>query len=172
MKPTRSDHLSDEALARRGLSRETDIVLTADGRWLAGGAPIEHPGVAAAFARWIERAPTGRYVLRNGLHYVYLRVEGAPLHAEDVVTEPGGALALLLQGGVREPLRPKTLREGPDGALYANARDGTWPVRLSPRAALALAPFLEEDADGRPALRAGGALHRIPRRADPLRPDA
>lgn len=172
MEPTRSDHLSDEALARRGLSRETDIVLTADGRWLAGGAPIEHPGVAAAFARWVERTAAGRYVLRNDLHYVYLTVEGAPLHAEDVVPEAGGELALLLQGGVREPLRPQTLREGPDGALYASARDGTWPVRLTPRAALALAPFLEEDPAGAIALRAGGALHRIPRREDPLQPGA
>ena len=84
MEPTRSDHVSDADLAALGLSRETDIVLDAEGTFLAGGVPVAHPRVAEAFAAWIERTDAGRYVLRNDLHYVYLTVEGAPLHARAV----------------------------------------------------------------------------------------
>lgn len=149
MKPTRTDELSDADLALKGLSRDTEIVLTADGRFFDGAQPIEHPRIVEAFSRWIDRTADGRYVLRNDLHYVYLRVEGAPLHARSVelVGDPPTGVTLVLQGGEREVLRPETLREGPDGALYASARDGTWPVRLHPAAVLALEPLLEADGD-------------------------
>ena len=147
MKPTRSDSFSDAQLALRGLSRETDIVLDAQGRFFAGGVELTHPGTVAAFSRWIERTEGGRYVLRNDIHYVYLEVQGAPLHAVGLDLD-GDEAFLLLQGGEREPLDPATLGEGPDGTLYAKARDGSWPVRLGPAAALALAPLLSESEDG------------------------
>lgn len=172
MKPTRSDHLSDEDLARRGLSRETDIVLDAEGRFFSGGVEVVHPGVAAAFARWIERNGAGRYVLRNDLHYVYIEVQGAPLHARGLAfEEQDGELRafLLLQGGVREPLRPETLRLDGAGALYASARDGTWPVRLDPQAVLELEPYLEEGPSG-VVLRFGAFEGTIPELDDPFAP--
>lgn len=149
-----------------GLSRETDIVLDPEGQWWSGGARLTHPGVTEAFAGWLRRAPDGRWALENRLHWMYVRVEGAPLHARGV-EDQGGRPVLLLAGGEREPLRPGTLREGPDGALYAWARDGTWAVRLDPRAALDLAPWLAE-GEGGPALRVAGQLHPIPRVSDPL----
>lgn len=167
MEPTRSDDLSDEALAKLGLSRETDIVLDETGRFFSGGALVAHPGVAAAFARWIERDPSGRYVLRNDLHYVYLRVEGAPLFVTRLELAPDAA-TLVLQGGEREPLRPETLREGPDGVLYVSARDGTWPARLLPRAALSLAPALREARDGAVELELAGRRYPIPVVDDPV----
>ncbi|HBP23081.1 MAG TPA: hypothetical protein DEA08_35580 [Planctomycetes bacterium] len=160
MKPTRSDHVSDADLARMGLSRETDLILTRDGRFFSGPQPIEHPGIAAAFARWVERTPEGRYVLRNDLHYVYVTVEDAPLHARGARVR-GEEVILELQGGVEEVLRPETLRRGEGGALYAAGRDGSWEIRLAPAAVLALEPLLEEDERGEPVLVLGGERHPI-----------
>jgi hypothetical protein len=162
-----SDDLDDAALAALGLSRDTDITLTADGRFLVAGVPFQHEGLARTFAGWIDRGPDGRYVLRNSLHWVRLDVQGAPLHARRaLVTEDARGDAqratLLLTSGDEVPLRPETLVEGPDGALFARARDGTWPVRLSPEAALDLAPWI---VDG-PALRMGGREWPIPTRED------
>jgi hypothetical protein len=154
---------SSATLARLGLSRDTDITLTKDGRFLVAGVPFEHERVMRAFAGWLDRGPDGRYVLRNAIHWVRLTVEGAPLHAHHVEVEDGAA-TLVLASGEREPLRADTLVEGPDGALYARARDGTWPVRLSPAAALDLAPLIE---DG-PALRLGGRSWPIRSEPDPL----
>jgi uncharacterized protein len=173
VKPTRTDHVSDEELARRGLSRETELRLRADGRWFDGRQPIAHPGIARAFSRWIERAPTGRYVLRNDLHYVYVQVEGAPLHALRVESTDDG-LDLILAGGERQRLRPDSLREAGDGVLYADGRDGTWAVRLGPAAVLDLAAFLV-DEDGEVLLEVGETRSPIPQVEDPLssrsRPD-
>jgi hypothetical protein len=164
VEPTRTDHVTEAELVLEGLSRETDIVLSADGRFSAGGEPVAHPGVVEAFSRWIDRADDGRYVLRNDLHYVYVTVEGAPLHARglELSGEPPAEATLLLQGGVRERLRPETLREGPDGVLYADGRDGTWPVRLHPAAVLALEPVLEP-VDGGVVVRLGDERHPIGR---------
>lgn len=151
-----------------GLSRETDIVLDARGQFFCGGAPVVHPGVAAAFARWITRAPDGRWALENPIHWVYLRVLGAPLHVLSVEDRDGRPV-LCLAGGEREPLAPDALSEGPDGVLYARVpRAGErWAARLSSRAMLDLAPWLDE-RDGRPALVVDGAAREIPRVADPL----
>lgn len=158
--------LDDATLARMGLSRETDIALDAEGNWSTGGAPIVHPGVKEALSRWLIRAPDGRYALENPIHWVYVRVDGAPLHAREVLAKEERPV-LVLQSGEEEPLRAETLREGPDGALYASGRDGTWPVRLSAQAALDLAPWLVE-RDGRAALSVGGTVHAIPVAGDPL----
>ena len=168
VKPTKSDHLSDAQLALRGLSRETDIVLDAGGRFFAGGVEFTHPRTVAAFSRWIERTEDDRYVLRNDIHYVYLEVQGAPLHARGLDVE-GDVAFLLLQGDEREPLDPATLCEGPDGTLYARVRDGSWPVRLHPAAALALAPLLSESEEGA-VFTLGDARHVVSRVDDPLRP--
>ncbi|MEZ6187796.1 MAG: hypothetical protein R3F62_22655 [Planctomycetota bacterium] len=168
MRPTRSDHLSDEVLAARGLSRETDLRLDREGRFWRGPQPVAHPGVAAAFARWLSRTSAGRYALRNDLHYVYLKVEGAPLHARAVRGAPPEPPQLELSGGELEPLRPETLRRDAEGVLYAQARDGTWTVRLATQAALDLGPWLEAQGDD-VVLRVADAVYEVPEVPDPLR---
>ena len=168
MKPTRSDHLSDAQLEGMGFSRETEILLTKEGEFFNAGVPVSHPEIAAAFARWIERSPAGRYVLRNDLHYVYLRCEDAPLHAERVLDEGQAKLVLQLRGGEHEVLRPQSLRVSREGALYASARDGTWPVRLLAQAALDLEPYLHEADSGEVWLEVGGTRTPIPEVEDPL----
>lgn len=167
VEPTLTDDLSDDDLAARGLSRETDVVLDARGRFLVDGVPFEHERLAETFAAWLERTPSGRYALRNDLHRVYVTVEGAPLHARRVAVE-GDQATLLLHAGEVAPLRPETLREGPDGALYADVRDGTWTARLSAAAALDLAPLLV-DHEGAVGLSLAGRTYGVPRVDDPLR---
>lgn len=167
MQPTPSDHLSDADIALQGFSRETDIRLDTDGRFWNGTQPIAHEKIVDAFSRWIERTDEQRYVLRNAIHYVYLDVVGAPLHALHLDVNDEG-ITLLLQGGVQEALRPESLREGPDGTLYASGRDGSWPIRLHPAAVLALQSLLVEDEDGGVALALGDTRYRIPKVDSPL----
>jgi hypothetical protein len=62
------------------------------------------------------------------------------------VTE--GAVFLRLSGERREPLDGKTLRQGPDGALYCDVREGRCPALFDNHAALQLGDLLGEDADG------------------------
>jgi len=167
MRPTKTDHVSDAELERFGISRETNLVLDREGNFFAGTEPVAHEGIAAGFARWIERTDEGRYVLRNDLHYVYLDVQGAPLHARSARVEAEGVV-LELRGGDEEPLRPETLRRDPEGVLYASGRDGTWPIRLAPRAVLELESCLDEDESGEVTFALGVERFSIPTRADPF----
>lgn len=169
MRPTATDHLTDEMLAKAGLSRDTDIVLGRDGVWRSGGAPVEHEAIARAFHAWLDRGPDGRWTLANDLHWVRVTVEGAPLHARRVEVEGAGERAsawLELLSGERVALDPATLVEDADGTLHA--RDGRgWPIRLAPSAALDLAPLLDEGSDG-VVLVANGARTPVRRVEDPL----
>ena len=62
-----------------GRSRESTIVLDAEGRFFHEGAPVTHRGMARAFASWVARHPDdGRYILSNGYDWSYFRVEDAP----------------------------------------------------------------------------------------------
>jgi hypothetical protein len=167
MRPTKTDHVSDAELERFGLSRETNLVLDREGNFFAGSEPVAHPGIAAGFARWIERSDEGRYVLRNDLHYVYLEVQGAPLHARGARIEDAGVV-LELTGGDEELLRPETLRCDQDGVLYASGRDGTWPIRLAPRAAMDLESCLDEDEAGEVGFLWAGEHFAIPSVDEPL----
>lgn len=167
MRPTKTDHVSDADLERFGLSRETNLVLDAEGNFFAGSESIAHAGIAAGFARWIERSDAGRYVLRNDLHYVYLDVQGAPLHARSARVSPEGVV-LELTGGDEEALRPETLRRDSAGVLYASGRDGTWPIRLAPRVVLELEALFEADEAGEVRFVQAGTGYPIPEVADPL----
>ena len=69
---------SDEELARRGLSRHTDLRLDVRGRFFSGAQPITHPGVARAFARWLDRLhrePAGGHLVAWRGSRVTIRVQ-------------------------------------------------------------------------------------------------
>jgi hypothetical protein len=148
-----------------GLSRETTIRRTADGKWSVDGDPIDNPKLARAFDRWIERAEDGRYCLKNDVNWAYFTLEGAPYFVRSVRIE--GDTALLALSNDREvPLDPRSLREGPDGALYCDVL-GSEPARFDTHAAVQLGELLQEDDDG-PFFFAGKSKVRPPRLADPL----
>lgn len=154
------------ALPPPGTTRETAIRRDARGRWWNGPDPITHPLLVRAFDAWIDRAPDGRYCLKNDINWAYVTIEGAPIDVRACRLGPGGA-ELELSDGRREPLAPATLAEGPDGALYCRVRQGRFPARFDAHAAMQLGEALEESAEG-PALRLGGELYRPPAVADPL----
>jgi hypothetical protein len=149
-----------------GLTRETRIRRDARGRWWNGEDPIDHPGLARAFDAWLDRAPDGRYCLRNDINWAYVEIEGAPLFVR-AVRAAGDAVVLLLSDGREEPLDPATLRQDREGVLHCSARGGALCARFDRHAQAALEPFLAEDDDG-PYLALGASRVRPPVVDDPL----
>lgn len=130
-----------------GRTRETHIRRDALGRWFDGPDPLEHAGLTRAFDSWIERAEDGRWCLRNDINWAYVSLEGPPLFVRTVTLAPNG-IELQLSDGRSEPLRPSSLRQGPEGALYCDARDGSYVARFERYAMQQLDPLLREDDQG------------------------
>jgi hypothetical protein len=131
-----------------GASRETTIRRDALGRWSQDGQPLDHPNLIRAFDRWLDRADDGRYCLRNDINWAYITLEGPPLFVRAVQLEPDGSLLLSLSNESTEPLAVATLRQGPDGALYCDARGGSMVARFDRHAMQQLEPVLKEDETG------------------------
>lgn len=140
--------------------RESSIVLDRGGKFLHDGTVIEHPGIVAAFRRWLARGDGGRFVLRaSEREWCFVGVEDAAAWVEDVAIE-GDLLVVGLWDGSREVVDPETLAIGEDGVLRCTVRD--LPARFSRHAQLSLGDRLEADAgDGVFWLALGGARVRI-----------
>jgi hypothetical protein len=136
-----------------GQSRESGIVLDANGHFWHKGERVEHVGMARAFASWLTRHPDdGRYILSNGYDWSYVTVEDAPFFVVGVALDHEPPL-LRLASGDEEPLDATSLVSGPGNALYAHVKQGTFVAKFTPGAQLALAPVLVELADGRIGIR-------------------
>lgn len=125
-----------------GWSRDSGVVLEADGRFTVRGEPVVNEGIEATFRAWLDRHPDGRWILVNPTDprsWAWLDVRGAPLHARRATVE-GDRATLELLGGERLPLARDTLRETDEGLFARDARG--WDVRLSPQAVLDLADWL------------------------------
>lgn len=131
-----------------GWTRETRIRRDRFGRWFDGDEPIEHPRITDAFNRWIDRAPDGRYILKNATHWAYVAIEGPPIWVLRARVE-GEALLLTLSDGRAEPLDPGTLSQDAAGQLSARVRGGTMPAGFTNAAGADLMELLEEGEDGR-----------------------
>lgn len=156
-----------ERPAPPGRSRESAIVLDADGRFWDHGELVAHRGMQDAFATWIRRHPRdGRYILCNGYDWTYFRVEDVPYFVRGIGGSPACPV-LVLSDQTEEPLDPTRLRLGARDAVYARIKGGAFEARFSPAAQLELAPFLVETQNGDVALCVGGetrplALRDIP----------
>jgi hypothetical protein len=148
-----------------GLSRETTIRRNADGKWFVDGDAMDNPKLAQAFDRWIERADDGRWCLKNSVNWAYFTLEGAPYFVRSVRIE-GGTAQLLLSNDQLVPLDPRTLREGPDAALYCDVLGGE-SARFDKHAAVQLGPLMDEDSQG-PFFSVGDVRVRPPTVEDPL----
>ena len=145
-----------------GRSRESTIVLDARGRFSHEGAPVEHAGMARAFASWIGRHPDdGRYILNNGWDWTYFRVEDVPFFVVSV-RDDGGRPTLVLSDGTEEELDPASLRAGKGEALYASVKSGAFEARFSREGQLGLAPWLFEGPDGALGLLILGVRYALP----------
>lgn len=130
-----------------GFTRETKIRRDRHGRWFDAGVLIENPAITRAFDRWIDRAPDGRFCLKNDVNWAYVEIDGPPIFVKDAnVTEAG--LDLVLSDGRIEALDPKTLRVDDDGFLFCTVRDGTMEAQFTSQAAFRLESRLGEDDEG------------------------
>jgi hypothetical protein len=119
-------------------TRESTIRIDPQGAFWHDGQRVQHPGLAEAFARWLDvDHDTGRYIVRNSINWVYVTVDDAPLVVRGVADE-GGQLVISVSDGTREPLRADTLRVDDDDVPYCDVRDGRLPARFTPQAAFAL----------------------------------
>jgi hypothetical protein len=149
--------------APEGRSRESSIVLDAEGRFWHDGAAVEHPGLAAAFHTWIDRHPDdGRYILTNGYDWTYFTVEDAPYFVRALRVEPE-RVVLLLSDASEEAWNPGASRIGQGGAVYATIKGGAprgpFEAKFTRHAQASLAPLLTEDAGGMPAVCIGRRSH-------------
>jgi hypothetical protein len=145
-----------------GTSRESTIVLDADGRFWHDGERVLHPALEKALHGWIARHPDdGRFILTNGYDWTYFRVEDVPFTVLSVRLQPDGVM-LVLSDETEEPLIPETLRVGRGEALYAKVKGGSFEARFSRHAQTALAPAITEGKSGRLALRVGQREYELP----------
>jgi len=134
--------------APEGRSRESSIVLDAEGRFHHDGQAVEHPGMARAFASWIDRHPDdGRFILNNGYDWSYFQVADVPFFVLGL-REQAGRLELSLSDGSESPLDPGSLAVGARGALYTRVKNGKFRARFTQGAQTALAPWLTQAENG------------------------
>ncbi len=150
----------------QGRTRETKIRRDRAGRWFNEGEPLEHPNLCRSFDGWIDRAEDGRFCLTNDINWAYVDIEGPPYFVRGVAIVPGG-VELLLSGDRRELLDGATLRQGPDGALYCDVREGRCAALFDNHAAVQLEALVGEDAEGAYLELPSGRV-RPPVVADPL----
>jgi len=147
--------------APAGRSRESSIVLDAEGVFHHAGERVDHAGMARAFASWIDLHPDdGRFILNNGYDWTYFLVEDVPFFVLGV-REQGGALQLLLSDGSESPLDPATLTLGARGALYTSVKNAKFRARFSQSAQIALGPWLSSAENGGISLEIAGARHSL-----------
>jgi hypothetical protein len=147
--------LSDAEIERL---RQSGIRLDVDGRFWHEGGEVTHHGLRAAFFRWLDRNPDGRWVLRlDERRFVYLDVDDAPF----VVTSlrfDGPKILIHLVDDTEEELAYDTLRLRA-GIAYATVK-GRFPARFSRGAWAALGERITE-RDGAFWLATPAGLRRI-----------
>jgi hypothetical protein len=135
--------------------RQSGIRLDADGRFWHEGAEVTHHGLRAAFWRWLDRNPDGRWVLRlDDKRFVYLDVDDAPFVVRSARWE-GDRAIVRLSDDSEEELGYASLHLRPGGQPYCVVK-GRFPARVATAAWSALADRIDGDV-----LRAGGGEYRI-----------
>lgn len=147
--------------APEGRSRESSIALDAEGRFSHDGELVQHPGMARAFASWIDLHPdNGRFILSNGYDWTYFQVEDVPFFVLGL-REQDGHLLLGLSDGSESPLEPPTLTTSARGALYTTVKSGKFRARFTQAAQTALAPWLSSSENGELSLEIAGHRHPL-----------
>ncbi|MDP9035152.1 MAG: hypothetical protein M3O50_10115 [Myxococcota bacterium] len=146
-----------------GRSRESSIVLDANGRFWHEGRPVEHAGLAAGLRSWINRHPDdGRYILTNGYDWTYFTVEDAPYFVRAIRVDPAH-IVLSLSDGTEETWDPTATRVGDGGALYAmvkqSAPGGPYEAKFTRHAQTSLDPVLLDSQP--PRVRIGDRVYAI-----------
>jgi len=140
--------------------RQSGIRLDGEGRFWHEGAEVTHHGMRAAFWRWLDRNPDGRWVLRlDDKRFVYLDVDDAPYVARSARWD-GDRAIVRLSDDSEEELAYDTLHLRDSGQPYCIVK-GRFPARIATSAWHTLAARID---DGRLHARGGAwaitTLHR------------
>lgn len=142
---------------------DLDMEIRADGTWFHEGTPIGRPAMVRLFAS-VLKLEDGRFYLVTPVEKMGIRVEDAPFVAIDVdIADQEGAGSLRFTTNIGEEIEA-----GPENAIRVSiAPDGTPRPYLHVRRGLEalidrksfyrLADAARPDAQGRMAVRAGGA---------------
>jgi uncharacterized protein len=151
-----------------GFTRESTIRIDRNGGIWHDGQLVTHPGLAEAFARWLDVDPeSGRYIIRNQINWVYVTVDDTPLVVrstaivDDDDDDGDGRVWLALSDGTREELARPTLRLDENDVPYCTVRGGALPARFLPAAAFTLLEALGPEAE---------RLPRVPHGAQAVQP--
>jgi hypothetical protein len=145
--------------------RQSGIRLDSDGRFWHEGAEVTHHGMRAAFWRWVDRNPDGRWVLRlDDKRFVYLDVDDAPFVVRSARWE-GDRAMMRLSDDSDEELDYASLHLGHSAAGEASGLPycmvkGRFPAKIS---TLAWNTLAERIDDG--TLRAAGRAWPITSRS-------
>jgi hypothetical protein len=138
--------------------RQSGVRLDAEGRFWHEGAEVTHAGMRAAFFRWLDRNPDGRYVLKlDARRFVYLDVDDAPFVVRSLRWEEDRAFAVLSDGS-EESLPLSTVRLAA-GTAYATVK-GRFAARFATPAWNALCEHVREEG-GRVILDAAGGPYPL-----------
>lgn len=146
---------------------DLDMEIRADGTWFYMGTPIGRPAMVRLFSTVLKRED-GRYYLVTPVEKVGIRVEDAPFVAVDVeIADQDGAGRLTFTTNVGEaveagPRNAIRVALGPDGTPrpYLHVRRGLEAL-IDRKSFYRLAEAARPDAQGRMAVRAGGAVFAL-----------
>ena len=135
--------------------RQSGIRLDGEGRFWHEGAEVTHQGMRAAFWRWLDRNPDGRWVLRlDDQRFVYLDVDDVPYVVRSARWQGDHAIVRLSDDSEEELAYATLHLRG--GQPYATVKDGRFDARIS---TLAWNTLGERIDDG--SLRAAGKTFPI-----------
>ncbi len=124
--------------------RQSGIRLDGDGRFWHEGAEVTHHGLRAAFWRWLDRNPDGRWVLRLDEHrFVYLDVDDVPYVVRSARWDGERAL-MRLSDDSDEELDYVSLHLGANGQPYCSVKGGRFAARVSTLAWNTLAEHIDD----------------------------
>jgi hypothetical protein len=123
--------------------RQSGIRLDADGRFWHEGAEVTHQGMRAAFWRWLDRNPDGRWVLRlDERRFVYLDVDDVPFVVRSARWE-GGRAIVRLSDDSEEELDYPSLHLNANGQPYCTVKQ-RFDARIATAAWNTLAEKVED----------------------------
>ncbi|HWO23254.1 MAG TPA: hypothetical protein VNO30_31145 [Kofleriaceae bacterium] len=103
--------------------RTIGLRLDRAGTFWHAGAEVTHPRLRQALLRWLDVLDTGRDIVRlDDKRYAYVEVEDAHLRARSARWD-GDRCFVLWDDDREAELDYGSLRQAPDHALYARARD-------------------------------------------------
>lgn len=132
--------------------RQSGIRLDGDGRFWHEGAEVTHHGMRAAFWRWLDRNPDGRWVLRlDERRFVYVDVDDVPYVVRSARWDGERALVRLSDDS-EEELGYDSVHLRAGGQPYCRVKGGRFDARVSTLAWNTLAEHIDD-----------GALHAVGR---------